>query len=70
MQLTNKSGKFRISHYSDVKYSIINKAKRFNEGTPNVPAPNAYKHPDNLNATGKFILSNRRGKGTRPFDKE
>ena len=34
------------------------------------PGPSDYLLPDNLSNKGKYVLSQRRGKGTRPFDME
>jgi hypothetical protein len=69
VELNPKDGKFRISRFSDTKFSVIGKGKRFNDSKEKTPGPATYQTIDNLNTKGKFILSQRRGKGTRPFDK-
>lgn len=70
VELNPKDGKFRISRFSDTKLSVIGKGKRFNNSKEINPSPATYQAIDDLNTKGKFILSQRRGKGTRPFDKE
>lgn len=70
MDLNPKNGRFRVSRFSDTKYSQINKTKRFKEYKEKTPGPNAYQTIDNFTDKGKFVLSQRRGKGTRPFDRE
>ena len=35
-----------------------------------VPGPSSYDPIDNFNNQGKYCLSQRRGKGTRPFDRQ
>jgi hypothetical protein len=49
---------------------VIGKGKRFNDNKEKTPGPSAYKTIDDLNDKGHFVLSQRRGKGTRPFDRE
>lgn len=70
VDLNPKNGRLRVSRFSDSKYSQINKTKRFLEYKEKTPGPNAYQTIDSFNDKGKFVLSQRRGKGTRPFDKE
>jgi hypothetical protein len=67
--MTPPNGKFRISRFADTKQLVINRAQRFRQVTETTPGPSSYQTPDDLNPKGKFILSQRRGKGTRPFDK-
>jgi hypothetical protein len=50
--------------------SIICKDKRFKQIKEITPGPLAYRNVDDFNDRGKFVLSQRRGKGTRPFDQE
>ncbi len=49
---------------------MINRQKRFKKREEIIPSPAEYKTIDNFNNKGKYTLSHRRGKGTRPFDKE
>jgi hypothetical protein len=69
VELNPKNGRFKVSRFSDTKFSVIGKSKRFNENKEKTPGPSAYQTLDNFNSKGKFVLSQRRGKGTRPFDK-
>lgn len=68
--MTPENGKFRISKYSNSKLSVISKDRRFKEVKSKSPGPSAYGTLDNLNKESKYVLSNRRGHGTRPFDRE
>jgi len=49
---------------------VFSKAIRFRKLEGEQPGPSKYLNLDNMNAKGKYILSQRRGKGTRPFNKE
>lgn len=69
VELNPKNGRFKISRFGDAKLSVISKDRRFKDKGEKTPGSNAYKTPDGFNDKGKFILSHRRGKGTRPFDK-
>jgi hypothetical protein len=69
LELNPKNGKFKISKFSDSKLTVIGKEKRF-KPLHTTPGPLDYKAVDNFSDRGKFILSQRRGKGTRPFDNE
>ena len=68
--MTPSNGKFRISNYSNSRLSVIQKDARFKEEKPKTPAPSSYNSIDELNKTSKYLLSNRKGQGTRPFDRE
>ena len=70
IEMTPSNGKFRISKYSNSRLSFINHDSRFKEEKPKSPAPNSYNSIDELSKTSKYLLSNRRGQGTRPFDRE
>jgi len=70
IDMTPSNGKFRISKYSNSRLSAIQKDKRFKEPKPSSPSPTAYRSIDNINKTSRYILSNRVGHGTRPFDRE
>lgn len=50
--------------------SVINNDRRFKSFAQKTPGPSHYEHIDTLNSQGKYCLSQRRGKGTRPFDRE
>ena len=49
---------------------MISKAKRFRKLEGEQPGPSTYLNLDDMSSKGKYVLSQRRGKGTRPFDKE
>ena len=68
--MTPSNGKFRISKYSNSRLNLIYQDKRFKEIKPVSPGPNVYNSIDNLNKDSRYILSNRRGRGSRPFDRE
>ena len=70
VELNPQNGRFELSKYSDSKLSVINKAARFQKQKKKQPGPATYSKIDDLNSKGKYVLSHRRGKGTRPFDKE
>lgn len=70
IDMTPANGKFRISKYSNSRLSAIQKDKRFKDIKPNSPSPNAYRSIDNINKDSRYILSNRVGRGSRPFDRE
>ena len=69
VDLNPKNGRHRLSRFNDTKYSVINNDKRFKDKKI-TPGPSDYLHPDDLSSKGKYVLSQRRGKGTRPFDME
>ena len=69
IELFPKNGRHKLSRFNDTKLSVINNEKRFKDRQA-TPGPTDYSHLDNLNHQGKYVLSQRRGKGTRPFDKE
>lgn len=69
VELNPADGRFGLSQYSDSKFSVINKAQRFRKEKEKMPGPATYSKIDDLNSQGKYVLSHRRGKGTRPFDK-
>lgn len=68
--MTPSNGKFRVSKYANSRLSLITRDKRFKEEKETSPGPFAYSTLDNLNKESKYVLSNRRGQGTRPFDRE
>jgi hypothetical protein len=68
--MTPENGKFRISKYSNSRLSVITRDKRFKDIKEKSPGPSSYNTLDNLNKQSKYVLSSRRGQGTRPFDRE
>lgn len=44
--------------------------ERFKDNKPATPSPNAYNSIDHINKDSKYLLSNRKGQGSRPFDRE
>lgn len=69
LNLEPKSGKFKVSKFTDSKLGIVNKAPRF-ENEKETPGPLSYSELDNLTGNGKYVLSKRKGSGTRKFDIE
>ncbi len=69
LDLNPPGGRFKISRFSDTQLSVISRDKRFRKPLGEMPGPSTYSHLDDLNSKGKYTLSQRRGKGTRPFDK-
>ncbi len=68
--MTPSNGKPRLSKHRTVKLSVINKDTRFKPIKVNSPGPMVYDTVDNFNKTSRYILSQRKGEGTRPFDQE
>jgi hypothetical protein len=68
-ELNPKGGRFKVSKFSDTIFAKINLDLRFKPTKFSTPGSNAYKELDSLNSQAKYILSHRRGKGTRPFDR-
>lgn len=70
VELQPNGGRFRISKYSDTKFAKINpNTKRF-KTIEVTPGPLSYREKDSLNSTSRYLLSQRKGQGTRPFDLE
>ena len=69
VDLNPKNGRFKISRFSDSKLAVISRDLRFKYAKDKTPGPSSYGALDEFNSKGKFVLSQRRGKGTRPFDK-
>ena len=70
VEMTPNNGKFRISKYSNNRLSLMYRDKRFKESKSKSPAPNVYNSIDNLNKESRYLVSRRKGQGTRPFDHE
>ena len=68
VDLDPKSGRFIVSKFGDTKFAkITNNVPRFPKEKDS-PGPLSYLDTDNLNPTGKYVLSSRIGRGTRPFN--
>ena len=70
IEMTPSNGKFRISKYSNSRLSVMYRDERFKDNKPATPSPNAYNSIDHINKDSKYLLSNRKGQGSRPFDRE
>ena len=69
IDLDPKNGRFVVAKFGDSKFAKINpKTPRFPE-VKDSPGPLSYIEGDSLSSGGKYILSQRRGNGTRAFDK-
>eukprot|EP00919_Chromeraceae_sp_WS-2016_P028818 GHVR01068248.1.p1 GENE.GHVR01068248.1~~GHVR01068248.1.p1 ORF type:complete len:123 (+),score=0.70 GHVR01068248.1:1158-1526(+) len=67
VDLDPERGRFRISNYADSKFGTINpKTPRFKK-MPDSPSPFNYREGDNLSDKAKYVLSTRKGQGTRAF---
>ena len=69
LDMEPKTGKFRVSKFTDSKYGKVNKAPRF-ENEKETPGPFSYAELDNLAGNGKYVSSKRKSSGTRKFDIE
>ena len=68
IDLLPKTGRFKLSKYLDSKNAKINeKTSRFRDERDS-PSPLSYRERDDLSDRGKYILSQRKGRGTRPFN--
>jgi hypothetical protein len=68
--MTPRDGKPKLSKHRTVKLSVINKDIRFKPSKVHFPGPMDYSNIDNFSKDSKYLLSHRRGDGTRPFDRE
>lgn len=68
--MTPADGRPYLSKHRAVKLSVINKDTRFKPLKANSPGPMLYDTVDNFNKDSRYVLSHRRGEGTRPFDQE
>lgn len=66
--MTPSDGRHQISKHGNVKLSIINKDTRFKPLKNTSPGPMLYDNVDNFNKNSRYVLSHRKGEGTRPFD--
>ena len=70
IDLEPQSGRFKLSKFSDTKFAKINsKPPRFQDAKDS-PGPLSYLEGDNMSDRGRYVLSQRKGRGTRPFDHE
>lgn len=70
IDLDPESGRFKVSKYSDTKFAKINaKPPRFQDAKDS-PSPLSYLEGDSMSTRGKYVLSQRKGRGSRPFDTE
>ena len=70
IDLEPKEGRFKVAKFSDGKFAKINaKPPRFSDAKDS-PGPLSYIEGDSMSTRGKYILSQRTGRGTRPFGKE
>lgn len=67
IDMTPKNGKSQLSKHKTVKLAVINKDVRFKPLKITSPGPMLYDTVDNFNKDSRYILSQRRGEGTRPF---
>lgn len=68
--MTPTDGRPQLSKHRTVKLSVINRDIRFKPLKSNSPGPMLYDTVDNFNKDSRYVLSHRRGEGTRPFDQE
>jgi hypothetical protein len=66
--MTPSDGRHQVSKHRNVKLSIINKDTRFKPVKNTSPGPMLYDNVDNFNKNSRYVLSHRKGEGTRPFD--
>lgn len=70
LELEPAHGRFHVSKFGDGKLAKINpKTPRFEE-IKDSPGPLTYKEGDSLSNEAKYVLSQRRGRGTRAFEHE
>lgn len=67
IDMTPKNGKSQLSKHKTVKLAVINKDARFKPLKVNSPGPMLYNTVDNFSKDSKYILSQWKGEGTRPF---
>jgi hypothetical protein len=62
-----KTGRFTVSKFGDSKFAKFNpKTPRFPE-VKESPGPLSYREGDSLAGNAKYVLSQRKGNGTRAF---
>lgn len=69
-QMMPADGKINLSKHRTAKLAVIDREARFKPIKSNSPGPMLYETVDNFNKTSRYVLSQRRGEGTRPFDQE
>lgn len=63
-----KAGRFTVSKFGDTKFAkIFAEPPRFKQPKES-PGPSSYREKDGVSEKGKYVLSQRVGRGTRPFD--
>lgn len=68
--MTPRDGRPPLSQHRSVKLSVINRDRRFRPLKDSSPGPMLYDTVDNFSKASRYVLSQRKGDGTRPFDQE
>jgi hypothetical protein len=69
VELDPSKPKTKVSKYKGPKLGVGMTSTRFLE-IKDTPGPHTYKNPDDLTPTARYVISQHRGRGTRPFSLE
>lgn len=69
MELDFTKLKTKVSKYQGPKLGVVMTSPRF-ETIKDAPGPHSYAELDNLSPTARYVASQHRGRGTRPFTRE
>lgn len=70
IDLDPKTGRFAVAKFGDSRFSKINPNTPRFMTIKESPGPLSYQEGDSLAPSAKYVLSQRRGNGTRAFDHE
>ena len=68
-ELTTSKGRILSSKHRSTQYGVTMTSPRF-ASIRNAPGPQSYKQIDTMSPSSKYVVSNHRSRGTRPFTQE
>ena len=69
VDLEPKEGRFKVSKFGESKFAKISQNPPRFADVKESPGPLSYIEGDSISTRGKYVLSQRTGRGTRPFGK-
>lgn len=69
IELEPKTGRFVVSKFGDSKFAKITDLGQRFPIAKDSPGPLTYREGDSISSGAKYVLSQRKGRGTRPFNK-